>query len=77
VSSQQNARAELVDGEVVHLLEPRYHNSPEGSRSLVFTDFGQDLFDALDGIGFVASARRPHRVIQAAAVNFVVVASKP
>ena len=39
-------RARIMDGELVHLLPPRYHVSGTGSRALVFTDFGADLLDA-------------------------------
>ena len=46
-------RAELRDGEVVHLAEPEYHGnpvSPEGS--LVFYQHGWDFFDRLRDHGF-------------------------
>lgn len=69
-------RAELVDGEVRHLLEPRYHNSPEAEPALVFHDFGLDLLDVLHEAGFSATIRRPHRLVQVAARSFVVVAVK-
>lgn len=70
-------RATVVDGGVQHLAEPVHHSSPEGLPALVYTDFGQDLVPALEELGFIASLRRPHRMIRAAAVNFVVVAVKP
>ncbi len=70
-------RAAVVNGEIVHRHEARYHNSPEGDPALVFTDFGRDLVGVMQEIGFVVSLRRPHRVIQAAAVNFVVVGARP
>jgi SAM-dependent methyltransferase len=46
-------RAELRDGEVVHLLPAQFHGnpiSPEGS--LVFYDYGWDLLDACRRAGF-------------------------
>lgn len=71
------ARAEVVDGEVIHHLDPQFHNSPEGEPVLVFTDFGQDLVEVLEALGYVVSVRRPHRMIQRAGHSFVVVAAKP
>lgn len=70
-------RAELRGGEVVHLHPPQYHRSPEGKPALVFTVFGADVLDQLAAAGFVATIRRPHRSIQGADRNFVVVALKP
>lgn len=70
-------RAELVDGEVVHLEEPQYHNSPEGEPALVFTGFGRDILDLLEDVGFIASMRRPHRSIEPARNHAVIVAIKP
>lgn len=69
-------RAELIDGEVVHLEEPQYHNSPEGEPALVFTGFGRDVLDLLEDVGFVASMRRPHRSIPDARNHAVIVAIK-
>jgi SAM-dependent methyltransferase len=46
-------RAKLVDGEVIHLLEPEFHGnpvSPEGS--LVFFDHGWDMLDRFRALGF-------------------------
>lgn len=75
--ARSTRRAEVVDGEVNHLLEPRYHNSPEGQPALVFTDFGRDLLDTLEELGFIATLRRPHRAVQEAQLSFVIVALKP
>jgi SAM-dependent methyltransferase len=50
-------RAELANGRVVHRLPPVYHGNPlsrEGS--LVFTDFGFDLLDALRRAGLSSVA---------------------
>lgn len=42
--SRTRRRAELGEGEVVHLLEPTYHGNPVGDgRALVVWDFGADL----------------------------------
>ena len=46
-------RAEIINGELKHLSEPVYHGnpvSPDGS--LVFTDFGWDIFDLVKQSGF-------------------------
>lgn len=46
-------RAELRDGEVVHLLEPQFHGNPVSAEgSLVFYDHGWDLLDRLRAHGF-------------------------
>jgi hypothetical protein len=55
--SDSVVRAELIDGSIVHRLEPVYHGnplSPEGS--LVFTDFGWDVMDLIRGEGFSDAA---------------------
>jgi SAM-dependent methyltransferase len=47
-------RAKLVDGEVVHLLEPEFHGNPVSSEgSLVFFDHGWDMLDRFRAHGFV------------------------
>lgn len=46
-------RAKLVDGEVVHLLEPDFHGNPVSSEgSLVFFDHGWDILDRFRRHGF-------------------------
>ena len=46
-------RAELRDGELIHLLEPVYHGNPvSDDGSLVFTDFGWDFVEQLRAAGF-------------------------
>ncbi len=67
-------RASIVDGQVIHLAEPSYHNSPEGEPALTFTDFGMDLVDRLAAVGLDAQIRRPHLQHQFANANLVVVA---
>lgn len=52
---------ELVDTsgeEDVHLVEPRYHLGPKKSLHLVYNEFGRDLIDALDGLGFATDTLR-------------------
>ncbi len=51
--SESVVRAELVDGSVVHRLEPVYHGNPLSAEgSLVFTDFGWDLMELMRVEGF-------------------------
>lgn len=47
-------RAQIIDGEIVHLVPPRYHVSGTGGRALVFTDFGADLLDVHGAAGLDA-----------------------
>lgn len=69
-------RAQMVDGEVVDLLERRYHNSPSGERVIVFHDFGRDIIDLAQSAGLDARIRRPHRSLRDASRNIVVVATR-
>ncbi len=45
-------KAQLVDGEVKHLMEPEYHGNPVGSPSLVFELPGWDIVTRARAIGF-------------------------
>lgn len=50
---QSLCRAELRNGKIVHHHEPQYHGnpiSPDGS--LVFNDFGWDIFEVIRNAGF-------------------------
>jgi SAM-dependent methyltransferase len=69
-------RALLQGSEVEHVLAPVYHESPGGEPSLVFTDFGTDLLDLLDEVGFIAGQRRPHTNTELAFRDSVFVAVK-
>jgi SAM-dependent methyltransferase len=53
-SPEQSVTRATRDGErLVHVLEPRYHGNPMSAEgSLVFTDFGWDLFPRLRELGF-------------------------
>lgn len=42
-------RVEVVDGELVHLLPPVYHENPLEGGSLVITDWGSDLPQVVQG----------------------------
>jgi SAM-dependent methyltransferase len=46
-------RAELVNGELMHILPPAYHGNPvSDDGSLVFTDFGWDFLQDIRDAGF-------------------------
>ena len=70
-------RASLESGRVVHRLPEVYHQSPGGAPSLVFTDFGTDLLESLEGAGFFARQRRPNIGVAHAFRDSVFVAVKP
>jgi hypothetical protein len=51
--AQSAPRAELIDGQVVHHIEPEYHGNPVSTEgSLVYTDYGWDLLDLIRDVGF-------------------------
>lgn len=52
------ACAEIIDDQVQHLTEPRYHVAGDGSPTLVVTDFGESLLDELAEVGFRTAAVR-------------------
>ena len=60
----------------VHVLEPRYHGDGRGGKSLVYTDFGSDLFDLLEEVGFqTLSVRDDHTDPERMRVNaFIAIA---
>ena len=45
------ARVDTSGEEDIHLLPPAYHGSGDGGRSLVYTDFGEDLLADLAALG--------------------------
>ncbi|ADH90717.1 Methyltransferase type 11 [Ancylobacter novellus DSM 506] len=50
---QSLQRARIVDGQLEHLLPPAYHGNPVSNEgSLVFFDFGWDIFDMARDGGF-------------------------
>jgi SAM-dependent methyltransferase len=49
-------RASLRNGKVVHFLDPIYHGNPvSGEGSLVYCDFGWDIFELFKSCGFSAN----------------------
>lgn len=74
---QSVVRCAIVGGELVHHREPAYHSSPSGEPTLVFTEFGTDLLDTLEQIGFLARHSRPRLCIDLAYRDSLFVAKKP
>lgn len=48
---QSEMRIKMVNGELQHLTEPRYHRAGDGSDSLVTIDYGADLIERLAPMG--------------------------
>ena len=71
------ARARLVDGEIEHLMEPRYHRSGTDTPSLVFTDFGRDLVDLHASHGLRATFHRSHPFVKRLVHSAAVIAVRP
>lgn len=60
-----------------HLLPEHYHGDGKGGRSLVYTDFGADIVDAIDATGMIAYLRRPMTSSAVANTVITVIARKP
>ena len=45
-------RAEIQNGDVIHLMEPEWHGNPVGEGSLCFQHFAWDILEYLKGAGF-------------------------
>jgi SAM-dependent methyltransferase len=58
VEPKSVARAVMKNGRIQHHQSEVYHTAGDGSRCLVVTDWGTDLLDILDGIGFRTSVVR-------------------
>lgn len=50
--SYSQARVDTSTDKDIHLLEPHYHGNGMGGRSLVYTDFGQDIVSRLEAISY-------------------------
>jgi SAM-dependent methyltransferase len=53
------ARVDTSGDTDVHLLPPYYHGDGKGGKSLVYTDFGQDLIASLEAIGLRTQLKFP------------------
>lgn len=70
-------RAEMIDGRLVHHLEPRYHRAGDGTRSLYCTAFGFDVLDLLDGLGYEAWFERPSLMQRPGYFDTVLICKRP
>lgn len=52
-------RATMLQGQIMHLQEPRFHSGGDNTPSLVCTDFGRDILDLLTSLGYNAWFSRP------------------
>ncbi len=48
---RSTARVAMENGEEVHIKPARYHNSGDGSKCLVYTDYGANVTDMIEGLG--------------------------
>lgn len=69
-------RVRMVDGAEVHVKPARYHNSGDGSKCLVYTDYGADLTDMIRGLGGRLSVVRRSICQEPAYVNATFVMRK-
>jgi len=53
--AKTNYRVDTTTDEDIFLEQPHYHGNGIGGRSLVYTDFGKDITDHLQEIGFIVS----------------------
>jgi SAM-dependent methyltransferase len=57
-------RAKIINNRIIHTLEPRYHGSPLSKNgSLVFHEFGLDLFKEIKSLGINASILLSHSIL--------------
>lgn len=69
-------RVDMVDGEEVHIKPARYHNSGDGSKCLVYTDYGADVVDMIEELGGRLSIVRRSPVPLASRTNATFVLRK-
>jgi SAM-dependent methyltransferase len=70
-------RAEEIGGEIIHHLEARFHRASDGIPALVCTEFGFDLLNLLEEIGYDAWFERPSLMRNPGYFDAVVVCRKP
>ena len=58
VAPKSQIRDLEIDGREKHILPAQYHVAGDGSKSLVVTDWGADLVDTLEAIGYRVSVVR-------------------
>lgn len=77
VASRSQTRSLEVDGQEEHVLPPQYHVAGDGSQSLVVTDWGADIVDRLEAIGYRVSVVRRSGPLFPLHTNATFVARKP
>lgn len=77
VAEKSVTRAVEINGDEKHLLPPQYHVAGDGSRSLVVTDWGADIVDTLEAIGYRVSVVRRSAPLFPLHTNATFVARKP
>jgi SAM-dependent methyltransferase len=74
---KSEVRVSIVDGIEHHLKPARYHNGGDGTRCIVYTDFGADLVDMIDAQGRSRTkAIRRHSAIDPCYVNATFITRK-
>jgi SAM-dependent methyltransferase len=79
-SSRPNKTVYRVDTsgpDDIHILPPRYHDAGKGGRSLVYTDFGHDLDQQLQDIGFAPTRFFEHHQLADEVPVITVVSKRP
>lgn len=77
VAAKSQTRCADIDGQEHHILPPEYHVAGDGSKSLVVTDWGADIVDMLEAIGYSVSVVRRSGPLFPLHTNATFVARKP
>jgi SAM-dependent methyltransferase len=77
VAPRSQTRSIESGGRTKHLLSPQYHVAGDGTDSLVVTDWGADLVDKLEDIGYRVSVVRRSGPLFPLHTNATFVARKP
>src|SRR5262249_42740525 len=77
VSPKSQTRSKESQGRTKHLLSPQYRVAGDGSDSLVVTDWGADIVDQLEAIGYRVSVVRRSGPLFPLHTNATFVARKP
>lgn len=70
-------RVDVSGNEDVHLLTEHYHGDGAGGRSLVYNDFGADLINQLNAMGFLCELERPRPLSPVADKTLTFICWKP
>lgn len=69
-------RVAMENGKEVHIKPARYHNSGDGTKCLVYTDYGADLTDMIAGLGGKLSVIRRSGTVEPCHTNATFVMRK-